>query len=204
MSHTPHIVHFFTDSTSSDNVASLKDWFVRRSYIQNTFFAIILCTDEDEIKNAYRPWEHRVRGQFGWVGATCGIPGVDVTEDFRAEKRDVLTLRGWNYSFTFGDFIAKALVGVVDPSVHIVGLPAGTYIYSWDGSDSQGTLQHTAHFCCSPFHLHTWNCTKIRSTTCCTLCHIVTDATQMMRRGSTTDGGRLETPACPCLTGATV
>ena len=102
--------------------------------------SIVLCTDDEEIENIYRPLEYD-------PGMNVGIPGVDVTEDYRGELRDVRRLRGRQYRFTFGDYIGelmyfifecsvgislftnclcrevKTLVGAVDPTVHLIDLP---------------------------------------------------------------------------------
>ena len=55
----------------------------------------------------------------------AGVPGVDVTEDYRGEARDVRRYRGSSYRFTFADYIVKTVVGSFDPAVHLVDLPAG-------------------------------------------------------------------------------
>lgn len=130
----PLVVHLFTDghptnAFGNEDMNTFAQWLRCRPAIQNTYFAILLCTDDEEVCNMYRPLEYRVQGRFGWTGSTCGIQGVDVTEDYRGEKRDILALRGPRYSFTFGDFIAKCLVGVIDPQVHMVDLPAGSSLY---------------------------------------------------------------------------
>lgn len=52
-----------------------------------------------------------------------GILGVDVSEDYRGETRDVKRTRGRNYRFTFGDYLVKILVGTIDPTVHDIDLP---------------------------------------------------------------------------------
>jgi len=80
--------------------------------------------------------EYRVKGQWGWTGATTGIPGVDVTEDYRGEKRDVQALRGTRFAFSFGDYVAKCLVGVIDPAIHVIDMPGGTSIYQQNKTDS--------------------------------------------------------------------
>eukprot|EP01033_Poteriospumella_lacustris_P011479 gene11479-8167_t len=59
-----------------------------------------------------------------------GILGVDVSEDYRGETRDVRNTRGRNYRFTFGDYIVKVLVGAIDPSIHNIDLPASGCILS--------------------------------------------------------------------------
>ena len=82
--------------------------------------------------------ERPVVVRLSWIGATCGIPGVDVTEDYRGERRDVLALRGPSYSFTFGDYIVKCLVGVIDPQIHIIDMPPGSSIYGRAGGRAGG------------------------------------------------------------------
>ena len=139
----PVVVHIFTDGHPTDaygneNLQSFAYWLRMRQNLQRSFFAILLCTDNEEVCNAYRPLEYRVQGQYGWIGATCGIPGVDVTEDYRGERRDVLALRGPSYSFTFGDYIVKCLVGVIDPQIHIIDMPPGSSIYGRAGGRAGG------------------------------------------------------------------
>ena len=58
-------------------------------------------------------------------GFNQGIRGVDFTEDFRGEIRDVKSTRGRNYPFSFGDYVVKILVGSIDPSIHLIDLPQG-------------------------------------------------------------------------------
>jgi hypothetical protein len=130
----PFVCHLFTDGHPTNNqgnedINGFAMWMRNRQCIANTYFAILLCTDAEEVCNMYRPLEYRVSGRFGWSGPTCGIQGVDVTEDYRGERRDILQLRGQRYSFTFGDYIAKCLVGVIDPVVHMIDLPQGASMY---------------------------------------------------------------------------
>ena len=70
-----------------------------------------------------------MQGQFGWRGPTTGIKGVDMSEDFRGETRDVQRIRGRGFRFTFGDYIVKCMVGAYDPSIHAIDLPQGMSIY---------------------------------------------------------------------------
>jgi hypothetical protein len=53
-----------------------------------------------------------------------GIRGVDFTEDYRGEKRDIWATRGRAYPFSFGDYVVKILAGAIDPSIHLIDLPA--------------------------------------------------------------------------------
>jgi hypothetical protein len=131
----PLIVHLFTDGHPTDDnfnedINGFAYWLRRRPNMEQTFFSILLCTDDEEVCALYRPLEYRVAGRFGWAGATQGIQGVDVTEDYRGELRDIRALRGQNFRFSMGDYIVKCLVGAIDPSVHAIDLPAGASIYS--------------------------------------------------------------------------
>ena len=58
-------------------------------------------------------------------GVNQGIPGVDFTEDYRGERRDVNRTRGRGYPFSFGDYIVKILIGSIDPTIHLIDLPQG-------------------------------------------------------------------------------
>jgi hypothetical protein len=126
------IVHVFTDGFPN-NREMFEYWLGVRRGIRRTYISILLCTDEEEIVNEYRRFEYREQGRFGWSGPTCGVLGVDVTEDYRGEVRDIRATRGSRYRFSFGDYIVKCLVGCVDPMVHAVDLPPGMNIYG--GSD---------------------------------------------------------------------
>jgi len=130
----PLIVHLFTDGHptndwGNEDIFGMANWLQRRQAIQRTYFAVLLCTDDEEVVTAYRPFEYRLSGQLGWRGPTTGIPGVDVTEDYRGESRDIRSIRGPQFRFSMGDYIVKCLVGCIDPSVHAVDLPQGATIY---------------------------------------------------------------------------
>eukprot|EP01103_Thecamoeba_quadrilineata_P007950 TRINITY_DN1775_c0_g3_i1.p1 TRINITY_DN1775_c0_g3~~TRINITY_DN1775_c0_g3_i1.p1 ORF type:complete len:284 (-),score=17.57 TRINITY_DN1775_c0_g3_i1:124-975(-) len=133
----PLIIHIFTDGHPTndmyrEDISGLMDWLRFRPNINNTFISFILCTDDEAIESSYRPMEYRVRGQLGWTGPTQGIPGVDVTEDYRGELRDVRRLRGNQYYFSYGDYIVKCLLGCVNAELHMIDLPNGISIYSDD------------------------------------------------------------------------
>lgn len=86
------VVHILTDGHPTNTVGTedmdgFSRWLRNRNCMTKTFFSIILCTDDEEIERAYRPLEYNP----GW---NRGIPGVDVTEDYRGELRDVRRTRG--------------------------------------------------------------------------------------------------------------
>lgn len=115
------LVHILTDghptnSLGQEDIAGLTNWLRNRSFVNKTFYSIILCTDDEEIERSYRALEYNPR--LNW-----GVPGVDVTEDYRGETRDVKRRRGNAYRFTFGEYIVKTVVGAIDPAVHLIDLP---------------------------------------------------------------------------------
>jgi hypothetical protein len=123
----PVLVHIFTDghptnSSGREDIYGLESWLVSRPSIDRCYISIVLCTDEPEIDEMYRRFEWN---PASWNGK--GIKNVDVTEDFRGEQRDIRRTRGRRYPFSFGDFVVKILVGPLDPSIHLVDLPAGTF-----------------------------------------------------------------------------
>jgi hypothetical protein len=133
------IVHVFTDGFPNNRV-QFEYWLGVRPAIRRTYISILLCTDEEDVVNEYRRFEYREQGRFGWTGPTVGVTGVDVTEDYRGEVRDIRATRGTKYRFSFGDYIVKCLVGCVDPSVHAVDLPPGMNIYGGSTGDGDCVL----------------------------------------------------------------
>lgn len=69
---------------------------------QNVFVSILACTDDAACV-----------GYLNCLDKTC--PGVDVCDDFASERREILAAQGSQYSFSFGDYMAKALLGPIDP-----------------------------------------------------------------------------------------
>ena len=117
----PLIVHILTDghptnSLGQEDIAGLTYWLRFRSFPNKTFYSIVLCTDDEEIERAYRglEWDPKYNK---------GVVGVDVTEDYRGETRDVKRARGQRYRFTFGDYIVKTVLGAIDPTVHMIDMP---------------------------------------------------------------------------------
>jgi hypothetical protein len=120
----PLIVHLLTDghptnTAGQEDIAGLANWLRTRPVPTKFPVSIILCTDDEEIEKSYRSLEFNPRALF-----SQGIPGVDVSEDYRGESRDVKRTRGNTYRFSFGDYIVKVLVGSIDPTVHDIDLPA--------------------------------------------------------------------------------
>lgn len=43
------------------------------------------------------------------------MPNLDVMDDYASERDEIQRIRGKNFPFSFGDYIAKALLGSMDP-----------------------------------------------------------------------------------------
>lgn len=121
----PLILHLLTDghptnAAGQEDIAGFANWLQNRPLPKKFPVSIVMCTDDEEIERAYRALEYNPRSAF-----SQGIVGVDVSEDYRGESRDVKSTRGKSYRFSFGDYIVKVLVGSIDPTVHVIDLPAG-------------------------------------------------------------------------------
>lgn len=40
-----------------------------------------------------------------------------VVDDYKTEREEVRRNKGYNFPFSFGDYVAKALLGAVDPAM---------------------------------------------------------------------------------------
>ena len=46
------------------------------------------------------------------------MPRLDIIDDYRRELREEKRANGPLYQFSFGDYVAKSLVGSIDPNLH--------------------------------------------------------------------------------------
>ena len=117
------MIHLLTDGHPTnaqgyEDTDNLINALMNRQYKNKTLFSIMLCTDDEAVEDVYR----RIEG--------VRDINVDVTADYRGELREVLEMRGRSYRFTYGDYIAKTLVGAYDKSVHQMDMPQGCCIVS--------------------------------------------------------------------------
>ena len=56
------------------------------------------------------------------------IPRLDVIDDFRNEKLEILGAQGSNFKFSFGDYIVKSLIGSIDPEMDGLDEAHGCYL----------------------------------------------------------------------------
>ncbi|CAF3539421.1 unnamed protein product [Rotaria sp. Silwood1] len=62
---------------------------------------IIACTDDDQSMDYLDDWDKE-------------IPNLDVVDDYRNEKKQILKCQGNDFPFSFGDYIVKILMGGID------------------------------------------------------------------------------------------
>lgn len=92
-----------TDSQGRSNIPEFIN-FVEKKPI-NMYLTIVACTDDD--------------GAISYLNRLDSkVPRVDVVDDYRSERNEIIKAkRDKSYSFTFGDYVAKILLGSVDPTI---------------------------------------------------------------------------------------
>jgi hypothetical protein len=69
-----------------------------------TYTTIVSCTDEDHTMEYLNNWDRT-------------IPRLDVVDDFRNEKLEIIRAKGQQFRFSFGDYVVKSLIGSIDPEM---------------------------------------------------------------------------------------
>jgi hypothetical protein len=68
---------------------------------KNVFVSIIACTDDDN--------------SVGYLNKIDRIvPGIDVSDDYASELKEVKKAQGKDFQFSYGDYVVKTLLGPVD------------------------------------------------------------------------------------------
>lgn len=93
-----------TDENDEENLDQFEDVLINGRNSDTTFIHFLLCTDDEFYVKVFCDLDRR-------------LTNVDVTEEFETEKKKILQLRGVEHQFTFGDFVAKALLGPIDPEI---------------------------------------------------------------------------------------
>lgn len=71
---------------------------------RNDYVSFLACTDDDSAIGYLNRWD-------------VEIPRVDVIDDYPNEKKEVQRAQGRNFSFTFGEYVVKTLMGSVIPAL---------------------------------------------------------------------------------------
>ncbi len=110
------IIHLLTDGHATDrsgneDMRTLQNQIKNRTFPGKTYFSIVLCIDDDDIETAY--------GRLGKAA------NVDVSSNYVCEAREVRQCQGRNYKFTYGDYVAKIMVGSFDKTLGDLDKPRG-------------------------------------------------------------------------------
>lgn len=89
-----------TDDQGNVNIPGLLA--VLKNRPAKCFVQILACTDD--------------AAAVAWLDeADKNIKNLDVTDDFRSERKEILRAQGAGFAFSFGDYVVKALLAPVDP-----------------------------------------------------------------------------------------
>jgi hypothetical protein len=88
-----------TDDYGTKDIPGFKNILMARS--PSTFTTIVACTDEDGTMDYLNNWDRT-------------IPRLDVVDDFRNEKSEILRAKGPRFPFSYGDYVVKCLIGSMD------------------------------------------------------------------------------------------
>lgn len=93
-----------TDENNNRNIKQLYNVLMCQRK-RNDFVSFLACTDDDDSIAYLNRWD-------------VEIPRVDVIDDdYPNEKKEVQRAQGRNFSFTFGEYVVKTLLGSVIPSL---------------------------------------------------------------------------------------
>lgn len=91
-----------TDQTGKADVAEFKR--ILKSRGPRVFTTIVVCTDDEESVKYLNKWDRN-------------LPNLDVVDDYRNERSEIRRAKGSSYSFSFGDYVVKSLIGSIDPEL---------------------------------------------------------------------------------------
>jgi len=92
-----------TDEQNRVNTAQLYNVLMCQRK-RNDYVTFLACTDDDDAIAYLNRWDRE-------------IPRVDVIDDYPNEKKEVLRAQGRHFSFTFGEYVVKTLMGAVIPAL---------------------------------------------------------------------------------------
>ncbi|CAF3922942.1 unnamed protein product, partial [Rotaria sp. Silwood1] len=72
--------------------------------IETTHVMFLICTDDPTCVDYLNEWKRIMKN-------------VDVTDDYKTEREKIQKSHGLNMPFSIGDYIVKALVGAIDPTM---------------------------------------------------------------------------------------
>ena len=100
------LIIIFTDGCPTTNdytgkldpVKEFKEALQQRNPMNRIFVTIVACTDDEYSLRYLNNWDNT-------------IPNLDVVDDYESEKKEIYAAGKLNSTFTYGDYIAKILLG---------------------------------------------------------------------------------------------
>jgi hypothetical protein len=87
-----------SDNQSKDPIKEFKDSLKYRNPIDRIFVTIIACTDDDYALGYLNNWDKNIKN-------------LDIVDDYESERKEIYSARKVKNAFTYGDYIAKILLG---------------------------------------------------------------------------------------------
>lgn len=93
-----------TDANGTVDIQSLEHVMRNERNPNTTYVTFLACTDDEGSVSYLSQWDRTMMN-------------VDVVDDYKTEREEVRRNKGYNFPFSFGDYVAKALLGAVDPTM---------------------------------------------------------------------------------------
>ena len=93
-----------TDNQGNIDIHSLENLMRNERRSNTTYVTFLACTDDQSSVDYLSQWDRT-------------MINVDVIDDYKSEREEVHRTQGYNYPFSFGDYVVKALIGAVDPQM---------------------------------------------------------------------------------------
>ncbi|UJR32351.1 hypothetical protein I4U23_019814 [Adineta vaga] len=93
-----------TDPNGNVDIQGLENLMRNERQANTTYVTFLACTDDESSVAYLSQWDRNMMN-------------VDVVDDYKSEREEVRRIRGPNFPFSFGDYVAKALLGAVDSSM---------------------------------------------------------------------------------------
>jgi hypothetical protein len=92
------------DGTKISYINILKKKLLDRKSTDNIYVSFVACTDVDADVSYMNTWDKE-------------IPNVDVNDDFKSEKKEILKVQGPNFKFDYPEYACKIILGSIDDSM---------------------------------------------------------------------------------------
>ena len=98
------LIIIFTDgpggsnNTAKEEINEFRQALIDRNPMNKIFVTIVACTDDEYSLKYLNNWDNT-------------IPNLDVVDDYESEKKEINAAGKVNTAFTYGDYIAKILLG---------------------------------------------------------------------------------------------